>query len=38
MNAEAMNEHPSCVLDFSKGAVANRFSMKKRPYSGSLLL
>ena len=37
MNAEAMNEHPSCMHDFSKED-ASRFTVKKRPYRGSLLL
>ena len=42
MNAEAMNEHPSCLHEFSKNV--NRYSSSggskfhKKPYKGSLLL
>ena len=42
MNAEAMNEHPSCLHEFSKNV--NRYSgsggskFRKKPYKGSLLL
>ena len=42
MNAEAMNEHPSCLHEFSKNQ--NKYSSsgvswnRKKPYKGSLLL
>ena len=42
MNAEAMNEHPSCQHEFSKNAYRYNGSggvkQRKKPYKGSILL